>query len=615
MRAPLLLLFLSLASPLAAERAVPPHGGATDEVTASSGSGEASEPQSPPGAESPQSAGARFSLGIDLLSDRRGDLEELSGSTSLTLRDADGGTQRLDLPGDPELDNRKFDRHFDGRGFGLELPVALPRFHLAGSVTVFPSIVLELAVLDVDVDFVGRTEPGADRSLSGRGLMLGAGVSWVATLCRHCRWFWGGDYRYRTLPDLGLDGVPGFGAPGLEVLSSEDRLRLDSHRLTGRLGYRVRGGRYAPYLGLRYRTTDVRLEDELRLASPELGQETRIVTRSKLDDDAMEGVVGVDVRLARNLAARLETSIGDADRQALLKIVFTGFHREREPAGQPPVPPVIELTLKLFWDLAAFELRDPSEAARLPRAPAGSGGRVDEILARAGIDVAAYRERITALLGTGPEIRFEPLDAVVPTNPFAPSPPGPTGRSPAAPPMRLLGPLFQTVIRFSGEPAASAAHPAAPAPGVATAALWSRPLPAAGLHPVPRPVLARAEEAGATAENHCYDAQPQTWDPGVKSIEHRLCLDPDRLLEIHTVLVYAGGRVDHEVEKVLKQGQLAGVPEACARCGGNCAGRSCYRVSQPLRRHPGKPCIIAAGYLRRRRAKLSEVLAVPILVQ
>lgn len=292
-------------------------------------------------AENPRAADARFGLGLEFLADRLEGLEESASRTVVTLSGPDGSGERFVRPGDPDLTNRKFDMELDLQGVGLQVPIALPSFHLGGAVTVEPSLVLELAMVEADLDFVGRTEADAGSSLQGEGLRYGLGIGWVASACRRCGLFWGGGYRYRLLPDLDVERSPKIRPTHLQVLRDEVRLSGESHRFTGRLGYASAGGRWAPYVGFRYRADDLEVDDELRLLAPDLGEGTDLRTRTELDAEGVAGVLGVDLAWGR-FVGRIEAAVGEDEVSALLKVVlpFAGAERPVPPTPTAPPPPV-----------------------------------------------------------------------------------------------------------------------------------------------------------------------------------------------------------------------------------------------------------------------------------
>lgn len=295
----------------------------------------------PPGVESPAAAGAGFGLGLDLLTEAEDGLETAASRTLVTLRNPDGSEETFVRPGDPELEDRKFDKDVTIRGLGLQVPVGLPSFRLGPAVAIYPAAVLEASLVETEVEIVPLTEGGSRTSLTGSGVRLGVGLDWVATACRRCRLFWGGGYRYRILPELDLDPSVRAGGAGPEALREEVRLSAEGHRVSGRLGYAFRGGRLAPYVGVRYWVTDLEIEDELLLRDRLLGQETRLDTRTDLEGEGAEAVLGLDFRLPRRYAARLEAAVGDDSVSALVKVV--GFLGSAPDSPREPDTEVAEL--------------------------------------------------------------------------------------------------------------------------------------------------------------------------------------------------------------------------------------------------------------------------------
>ena len=125
-------------------------------MTASPAIAQQSEPTNWPLAESPGAAGVGFGLGIDFRWENLDSLLNAADTTTVTRRDGCENVTQV-VPGDPALNNRKFDYRFEARTAGGQVPVALPRFSLGSGVSVYPSLVLEAAVTDVTFDFRDRT--------------------------------------------------------------------------------------------------------------------------------------------------------------------------------------------------------------------------------------------------------------------------------------------------------------------------------------------------------------------------------------------------------------------------------------------------------------------------
>jgi hypothetical protein len=283
--------------------------------------------------ESPGSLGARFGLGFDLLLDRFDDIEAVAGRQTVTVRGADGGEETTVVPFDPRLDDRKHGRDWEERSVGVQVPIALPRLPLGRGLSIEPSLVLEAAAVDGRFTVHDLVEGQADRTLDGTGARWGVGVQALGGLCRDCRWFWGAGYRYRTLAglDIGSDTRPD--PAGLTVTETTE-IDHDTHHLTARLGARLAGGRAAAYVGVRSRRSDLVLDDETTLASPQRREETTVATRLELDGDDTAAIAGVDFRLGRGTVARVEASFGGDGESVLFKVV--GF-----PGGRPPPPPPV----------------------------------------------------------------------------------------------------------------------------------------------------------------------------------------------------------------------------------------------------------------------------------
>jgi len=281
----------------------------------------AAQPVEPPRwlAESPGAGGAGFSLGLDFHFDDLDSLLNTSASTTVTLFDGAGGRFTQVIPGDPGLNNRKFDYRFKRRSWGAQGPIALPPVTLGGGMTLLPSLVVEAATTEVTFDFRDRTQPELSTSITGRGTALGVGLEGVA-LDSERRWFLGAGYRFRTLPDFELERSPPVD-PLLDVVHDEVRLRQETHLATLRVGRVSANGRFAPYLGGRGRWTELEIDDELGFVSP-LGPRTDLRSRFRFESDSALAVAGVDARLGGPFAGRVEVTYGDGDVATLLKVVY-----------------------------------------------------------------------------------------------------------------------------------------------------------------------------------------------------------------------------------------------------------------------------------------------------
>lgn len=295
----------------------------------------AAQPAEPPPwwlAESPGASGARFGLGLDFRLDDLDSLLNAALTATVTLRDPEGGSSTQVIPGDPTLNNRKFDYEVEVRSWGAQAPIALPRMPLGGGMTLFPSLVVEAAWTEVTFDFRDRTEPELSTAIAGRGVSWGAGLE-AAALGREGKWFLGGGYRFRTLPDLDLERSPPFD-PILGVVHDEVRLDQDTHLASLRVGRVFAGGRVTPWLGVRGRWTELEIDDEASFVSPN-GIETDLRTRSRFESDSVLAVAGVDAWLGGHVAGRAEVSYGDGDVATLLKVVYMSRPDARVPPRSP----------------------------------------------------------------------------------------------------------------------------------------------------------------------------------------------------------------------------------------------------------------------------------------
>lgn len=337
------------------------------------------EPAVPPwSVESPDSLGARFGLGFDLLLDRLDDLEAAAGRQTVTVRGPEGGEETTVVPFDPRLDDRKHGRDWEERSVGVQVPIALPRLPLGRGLSIEPSLVLEAAAVDGRFTVADLVEGRPDRRLDGTGARWGAGVQALGGLCRGCRWFWGAGYRFRILRGLDLDGdaPPGADAPEAAQRTEFDR---ESHDLTARLGARLAGGRAAAFVGVRSRRSDLVLDDETTLPSPQRREETTVATRLELEGEDTAAIAGVDFRLGRRGVARVEASFGGDGESVLLKLVHGISPRPHGPeAPQAPEAPTpseveerrrraVELADAIAPDVRELKRRFEREADRLER--------------------------------------------------------------------------------------------------------------------------------------------------------------------------------------------------------------------------------------------------------
>jgi hypothetical protein len=301
----------------------------------------AAQPVAPPGwwlAESPGTSGARFGLGVDYLFEDVDSLLNTSFTETVTLRGPQAGGPPQVIPGDPALNNRKFDYGFEVRSWGVQAPIALRRLRLGGGATLYPSLVLEVATTEATFDFHDRSEPGDSTSVSGRGVSWAAGLEGVAALGRGGRWFLAGGYRFRSLPEFDLERSPGFDS-NAGVVEDEVRLGGGTHLASLRLGRILAGGTVSPYIGVRGRWSELEIDDRLRFVDA-AGDLFDLTTSSRFDSDSTLGLVGLDARLRGPLVGRAEVTFGDGDVAALVKAVYLVPSRGGFRPPDPGVAPV-----------------------------------------------------------------------------------------------------------------------------------------------------------------------------------------------------------------------------------------------------------------------------------
>lgn len=329
--AALWLLVASLAFP--ALGAAEPEGSPTL-VKRSEGSawsrlfGRASDSRLPWAVEAPGAAGARFGLGLDLFSEHQESLRITFMEQSLQTRDLLTGAEENEVVRtDPGLLNRKFDFRLDLTGAGIQPAVAL---RLPRALGFYPTLTFQAAAADVSLDFLDLNRPGDSSSLSGRGVLFGAGLDLTRSLCRSCPWFAGASYFSQHLPSFSVGQSPGFSAPGFEVLEDDVRLRRDVQEASTRVGYGF-SGQAVSYVGVRHRWTDVKIDDHLRYRDPFQEAETTLDSRTRLESEVTLALAGVEARLGPRLFGRLETSVGGGDWGVLLRMVYLPRFLLKEP--------------------------------------------------------------------------------------------------------------------------------------------------------------------------------------------------------------------------------------------------------------------------------------------
>jgi len=269
--------------------------------------------------ESPGAAGATFELGLDTLFEHQESLDLASMHTTVTVLDSGGGGSVTEVLGDPALLNRKFDFLSELRGEGTQGSIALPTFGLP----IYPTLHWQALSADLRLDFLNQPEPTESTSIEGRGLLYGVGFDLVTALCKHCGWFASTGYQVQDMPSFSADRKPRIA--GLDLSRDEVRIRRRVRDASFRIGYGAPGARVIPYTGVRRRSTDLDIEDELGFRGPGpdgTSEETRLKTRIKIKGDATLAVAGLDVKFGGGLFGRMETAIGDGDRVVMVKLVY-----------------------------------------------------------------------------------------------------------------------------------------------------------------------------------------------------------------------------------------------------------------------------------------------------
>ncbi len=261
-----------------------------------------------------------FGLGLETLFDHQESLDLASMHSMVTVRDSGGGGSVTEIPSDSALLNRKFDFLSELKGEGAHGSIARPALGLF-----HPTFHWQALSADLRLDFLDRPEPEESTSIEGRGLLYGAGLDLVTALCRQCGWFVGVGYLVQEMPSFRADRSPRLAGPGLDLSRDEVRIRRQVRDASFRIGYGLPGGRVITYTGVRRRSTDLDIEDELGFRGPGpdgTTGETLLTTRTKIQGDATLAVAGLDVKFGGGLSGRVETAIGDGDRVVLVKLIY-----------------------------------------------------------------------------------------------------------------------------------------------------------------------------------------------------------------------------------------------------------------------------------------------------
>jgi hypothetical protein len=338
-------------------------------------------------AEAPGAAGVPLGLGLDALSERQGSLTIDSAQTIVTSQDLARGTTLTEvLEGDPALLNRKFSIRWKASGFGAQLPLALPRLALGEGLSITPTLVVQAAGSDVELDFIDLPEPQASTSLHGRGLQLGAALDLVGPLCRRCGWYAGAGYRYRFFPRFSVERGQPVEEPGARVTASDVRLGRTVGEASFRLGRVFGRDRAALYLGVLRRRARTTVDDDLTLVQDAIGQQTRLASRTRFASTATKALAGLDVHVGGPLFVRAEVTFGKGDSTVLGKLVLV----PRLPPWFPEVHPghpdperqrASQIAAAIAPGLATIRERFAKESQRLlAQQPAPAAAEVSRLL-------------------------------------------------------------------------------------------------------------------------------------------------------------------------------------------------------------------------------------------
>jgi hypothetical protein len=467
-----------------------------------------------------------WDAGVDYLSELQKSLTISSSSGTVTVLDlGDGNTTTAPLDGDPRLLNRKFGIEWSLSGPGVRLPLSLSTPRVIGGAEIRPTATLEALHGDFDLRFLNQREEGPNDSLHGRGMMYGLELA-VRADFPGSHWFGESGYRFHSLPNTDAHRSRPFTAPGPSpVLTDESRLSRETHDAFTRFGYSFYGKDVLAYAGVRYRSASVEIQDDLRYADTLLNQETSLSSRTQLESSETEAIGGVEARRG-SFIGRTEITFNDKDYGVLASLVYTG--KARSPTSPRPStpPPVFLPTLKLFWDLAGLQVRDPSVVSRLlstnPWQPA-------ETLDSLGVGFASYQEELAKAAGVRPLVLFvsHETDLVEEARrrnlTVSPWPP-------MAPPAMLSGPGVDILILF--QPLASRREF-----GTVGAVIRAQVASAAGL--ASRSLVESVPDDRSWAKFALYTVEPIEWSPSVQ-FKHTRCVSPSAT-HLRISLTYTGG--------------------------------------------------------------------------
>jgi hypothetical protein len=523
-----------------------------------------------------------FDLGVgtDYISELQKSLTISSSLGTVTIFDPqDGSTVTGPLNGDPRLLNRKFDIEWQMSGPGVRLPFTLSTPHVIGGAAIRPTLTLEALEGDFDLRFLNQRESSPNDALHGRGPMYGAEL---ALRAESGNWFAETGYRYHSLPSTSADRSQPFTSPGAEVLTDESRLSRETHDAFTRVGYSLSPVLFT-YTGIRYRKANVEVEDNLRFVDA-LQRETTLSSRTKLNSSVTEAIVGMEARKGR-FVGRTEITFGEQDYGVLATVVYAGQPASPPPPPQPTVPAAVLLTLRLFWNLANLQVRNPSIIPLLlstnPREPART-------LASLEINFTKYQEQLAEKARVRPIVLFvnhgtDPGEEARRRNlSVAPWPS-------QAPPALLSGPELDTLILF--EPLSSDHRES----GVKGAMIRTQIASLAGsvdFSLAQNPAEADQSYDPLDLNPHAYKAFPNQWTESKKEVTHTRCRSRDAVAvsrSIITLLIYEEGGPDLLPTKLSPNKWEDPCPLSSGGVG--------VVVTQPGRKTPGKLIIAATIFL------------------
>ena len=179
---------------------------------------------------------------------------------------------------------------------------------------------LSFGASQADVEFRSLDlEADTAATFAGDGLLLSAGIRGVILPCADCRWFGTVGYERAWTETIDMVRTPGLQASvpqGINAVEDRVSYRAESDSVRATIGRSLR--RSAPWVGVRATSWRADLDIDLLLQAAGLPAEQAQSARNEYEEDLIEAIAGVDVRLSGSgLVLRVEGST-DGDNHSLL---------------------------------------------------------------------------------------------------------------------------------------------------------------------------------------------------------------------------------------------------------------------------------------------------------